>query len=93
MSDLSDKAGGGTAARPFASDFTEILQAWLEQHRRSPLDGTISCQICRALVLEENAAGHYMWHACGQLPNPVHAEARAKFHASLDSADDDKEPS
>ena len=31
--------------------------------RRSVLDGTISCPLCRALVLEENADGHYAWHA------------------------------
>lgn len=29
---------------------------------RSVLDGTISCQICRALVLEMNAEGHKVWH-------------------------------
>jgi len=37
-----------------------------EAANRSVLDGTVSCQICRALVLESNAAGHYRWHYGGQ---------------------------
>jgi hypothetical protein len=30
--------------------------------RRSVLDGTVSCQVCRALVLEQNLEGHMHWH-------------------------------
>ena len=40
----------------------ELLDAWLAMHRQSILDGTISCKICRALVLEGNEDGHYAWH-------------------------------
>lgn len=29
----------------------------------SVLDGTISCRICRAILLEENAEGHAIWHS------------------------------
>jgi hypothetical protein len=28
----------------------------------SILSGTISCQVCRAIVLEPNAEGHAAWH-------------------------------
>lgn len=40
----------------------EMLEAWLSMHRQSILDGTISCKICRALVLEQNSHEHYKWH-------------------------------
>ena len=40
----------------------EMLEAWLAMHRQSILDGTVSCKICRALVLDENAEGHQAWH-------------------------------
>ena len=41
----------------------EMLEAWLSQHRQSILDGTISCKVCRALVLDgQNADDHYAWH-------------------------------
>src|SRR5262249_45072579 len=30
---------------------------------QSVLDGTVSCRICRVIVLEENARGHNDWHA------------------------------
>jgi hypothetical protein len=42
-----------------AGDIVAMLQAWVETHRRSPLDGTSSCHNCRALVLEGNMADHY----------------------------------
>jgi hypothetical protein len=44
-------------------NLVELLEAWMALNRRSPLDGTISCKICRAMVLESNADGHYEWHA------------------------------
>lgn len=40
----------------------ELLEAWMETHRRSPLDGTISCRICAALVLNGNTDRHAAWH-------------------------------
>jgi len=39
-------------------DFIEMLQAWLDLNRQSPLDGTVSCKDCRALVLEDNLPAH-----------------------------------
>ena len=30
---------------------------------QSVLDGTISCKVCRAIVLESNAVDHSRWHA------------------------------
>lgn len=29
----------------------------------SILDGTVSCRVCRVIVLEENSDGHAAWHA------------------------------
>jgi hypothetical protein len=40
----------------------DLLRTWMEANSRSPLDGTISCRLCRALVLQENAEGHARWH-------------------------------
>lgn len=28
----------------------------------SILDGTISCEVCRVILLEANVDGHYRWH-------------------------------
>ena len=42
-------------------DIRELLREE-RQPRQSILDGTVSCRLCRALVLEENAAGHGAWH-------------------------------
>jgi len=45
--------------------FDQILGAIAdarEAANRSVLDGTVSCQNCRALILESNAPGHYAWH-------------------------------
>jgi hypothetical protein len=44
-------------------EFVAVMDEAREAARRSVLDGTISCQVCRALVLESNADGHYQWHA------------------------------
>jgi hypothetical protein len=49
-------------ARDHLPDMLEMLEAWLSTHRRSPLDGTISCKICWAMVLEDNSDGHALWH-------------------------------
>lgn len=40
----------------------ELLREWMDANRRSPLDGTISCRLCAALVLESNAERHTAWH-------------------------------
>ena len=40
----------------------DLLRTWMAANSRSPLDGTISCKLCRALVLEENSDGHARWH-------------------------------
>lgn len=40
----------------------ELLEDWMSHHRQSPLDGTISCKTCAAMVLEENADRHSAWH-------------------------------
>jgi hypothetical protein len=42
--------------------FMAVLDEAREAAHRSVLDGTISCRICRALVLESNQDGHYAWH-------------------------------
>jgi hypothetical protein len=44
------------------ADMLEMLEAWLSMHRRSPLDGTTSCGLCRAMVLDENGTAHALWH-------------------------------
>jgi hypothetical protein len=44
------------------AQYIETMKQAEEAARRSVLDGTISCQICRALVLQGNADGHYQWH-------------------------------
>lgn len=43
-------------------EFMAVMDEAREAAHRSVLDGTISCQVCRALVLEENSEGHYSWH-------------------------------
>ena len=48
------------------SEFMAVLDAAREAASRSVLDGTISCEVCRCLVLESNAHGHYRWHYQGQ---------------------------
>lgn len=40
----------------------KLLQAWLDQHRQSILDGTVSCKKCGALLLQQNEGRHNMWH-------------------------------
>lgn len=40
----------------------ELLETWMAANRISPLDGTISCKTCWAMVLEENAEHHKAWH-------------------------------
>lgn len=42
--------------------FLAALDGAREAANRSVLDGTTSCRICRALVLEENADAHIVWH-------------------------------
>ena len=49
-------------AESLVRDFLTALGEATEAAHRSILDGTISCQICRALVLESNSDGHYAWH-------------------------------
>jgi hypothetical protein len=41
----------------------EMLQAWMDFNRRSPLDGTRSCEICYAMTLDgPNYDYHLAWH-------------------------------
>jgi hypothetical protein len=53
-------------AADLVAQFLAALDEAREASRRSVLDGTISCQICRALVLETNSDGHYGWHRSKQ---------------------------
>jgi hypothetical protein len=65
----------------------EIVRAYIaaldqarEAANRSVLDGTVSCQTCRALLLEENAADHYRWHYAGQRVDHSVARAMIEMH-------------
>ena len=50
----------------------DLLRTWMEANSRSPLDGTVSCKICRAVVLEFNSDGHARWHHVrGEQVRPV----------------------
>jgi hypothetical protein len=49
-------------AEKLVEAFLAALRGAEEAARRSVLDGTISCPVCRALVLEQNQAGHAAWH-------------------------------
>jgi hypothetical protein len=49
-------------ASQIVREFVAVMDEAKEAARRSVLDGTISCRVCRALVLESNADGHYAWH-------------------------------
>lgn len=40
----------------------ELLGSWLDMHRQSILDGTVTCKHCFALVLEEHKTRHEAWH-------------------------------
>ena len=50
-------------AEAMVREFIAVLREAKEAANRSVLDGTISCPLCRALVLNENADSHYAWHA------------------------------
>jgi hypothetical protein len=67
MSLSEDLSGLGTTslAEDLVREFLAALAAATEAANRSVLDGTISCRVCRGLVLEQNAEGHYAWHAAG----------------------------
>lgn len=50
-------------AEELVRQFMAVMDEAREAAARSVLDGTVSCRICRALVLESNEAGHLVWHA------------------------------
>jgi hypothetical protein len=50
-------------AEELVREFMKVLDEAREAANRSVLDGTVSCVGCRALVLEQNEAGHAAWHA------------------------------
>ena len=43
-------------------EFIKVLNEHFAPLRATLLDGTISCRICAALVLSENADRHAEWH-------------------------------
>jgi hypothetical protein len=49
-------------ATDLVREFLAVMDEARDAARRSVLDGTISCELCRALVLEKNREGHYVWH-------------------------------
>ena len=49
-------------ATQIVSELIAAIDAARDAVNRSVLDGTISCRRCRALILQENAAGHAHWH-------------------------------
>ena len=55
--------GAPVTAEAMVREFIAVLREAKEAANRSVLDGTVSCRICRALVLEENSTGHDAWHA------------------------------
>jgi hypothetical protein len=56
-------ATGGSAAKSDFEIFRDMLSDWLVMNTRSPLDGTTSCNICRAIVLSgHNDEKHKAWH-------------------------------
>jgi hypothetical protein len=48
--------------------FIAVMKEAEEAARRSVLDGTVSCQVCRALVLEQNSEGHDAHHRAQARP-------------------------
>jgi hypothetical protein len=52
-----------TPPEELVREFMAVMDEAREAARRSVLDGTVSCRVCRALVLEMNEDGHYAWHA------------------------------
>jgi hypothetical protein len=56
------------AAEDYPTDLSLLMHLLLAIEDRlnyggqSILDGTISCRVCRAIVLDENANGHAAWH-------------------------------
>lgn len=49
-------------AEELVRQFMAVMDEAREAARRSVLDGTVSCRICRALVLESNEKDHLAWH-------------------------------
>jgi hypothetical protein len=43
-------------------EFMRVLREAEGAARRSVMDGTVSCRVCRAVVLEDNIDGHAAWH-------------------------------
>ena len=52
-----------TSAEDLVREFVRVMDEAKEAAVRSVLDGTVSCKICRVLVLEGNQDGHQRWHA------------------------------
>jgi hypothetical protein len=50
------------SAEELVRAFIAAMDEAKEAAHRSVLDGTVSCHICRGLVLESNADDHYEWH-------------------------------
>ena len=62
----------------------DLLRTWMDANSRSPLDGTISCKVCRALVLELNADDHARWHKVrGEIVRPVSQRRRDQAKAGV----------
>jgi hypothetical protein len=54
--------GAAVTAEELVKQFMAVMDEARGAANRSVLDGTISCQTCRALVLEQNREGHKAWH-------------------------------
>lgn len=49
--------GSGYSANHL-NNLVELLSEWMAMNSRSPLDGTISCKKCWAMIVEQNAEKH-----------------------------------
>ena len=50
------------SAEEIVKAFVRAMEEAKEAATRSVLDGTVSCRVCRALVLNQNEDDHYAWH-------------------------------
>lgn len=54
--------GPDTITRGQFATLINLLQAWMAENARSPLDGTRSCRACGVMMLETHHDKHQAWH-------------------------------
>lgn len=60
---MTDLPAEATTAADLVRQYMQVMQEATDAARRSVLDGTVSCRLCRALVLQQNQDAHLDWHA------------------------------